>query len=179
MSEPMRRDSPDRPVILTGARAGQLCFSQPLPSLGITAGIEELDRRFRKRLAERSHSFVPLLLADHRKAVDVVQVLSRKFRVFPHRIDRPALKTGHIEQHTQFRMLQDQSIKFGYKILVIGFCQHPADMDDENLPAILFIELNWHILLLLLISGFNLIKANLHARGMPWGIHPTPSTFCG
>jgi hypothetical protein len=44
------------------------------------------------------------------------------------------MKTGHIEQHAQYRVPPEQSIKLGYKVLAIGFCQLPADMDDENPP---------------------------------------------
>ena len=60
----------------------------------------------------------------------------------------PAVETGHVEQHPQFSVLPDESLELRDKMFVICFCQLAADVNDENLPAVLFIELNGHIGLL-------------------------------
>ena len=41
-------------------------------------------------------------------------------------------------------MLLNESLKLGQKVLVIRLCQLPADVNDEQLSAVLFIELNGH-----------------------------------
>ena len=58
----------------------------------------------------------------------------------------PAGETGHIEQHTHFSVLPEQSLEFGHKIRVICLNQLPADFHDEYLAAVFFVELNGHIL---------------------------------
>ena len=45
----------------------------------------------------------------------------------------------------QFSVLPDEPLELGHKVLVICFCQLPADVNDENLPAVFFIELNGHL----------------------------------
>jgi hypothetical protein len=47
-------------------------------------------------------------------------------------------------------------------VLVICFYQLPADANHENLSAVFFIYLNWHLLQ----------KHNLWTRKNEWGEHP-------
>ena len=125
-----------------------LAFAQPIPRLSGFGVIEVSDRRFRERLAERRHAVLPFLIPDHREPFDVGEVFDVELDVLPQRAGFPAVKTGHVEQHAQFSVLPDESLELGHKVLVICFGQLPADVNDENLPAVFFIELNGHIELL-------------------------------
>src|SRR5664280_1425871 len=90
---------------------------------------------------------------DHRKPLDVGEVFHVELDVLPHRPGFPAVETGHVEQHAQFSMLPDKPLELGHKVLVICFCQLPADVNDENLPAVFFIELNVHFGLFWFLLG--------------------------
>jgi hypothetical protein len=46
------------------------------------------------------------------------------------------MEAGHVEQQPQFSVLPDEPLELGYKVLVIRSCQLPADVNDENLPAV-------------------------------------------
>ena len=43
--------------------------------------------------------------------------------------------------------------ELGHEVFVICFCQLATDVSDENLPAVVFIELNGHVALVLCFSG--------------------------
>ena len=130
-----------------------LHFAQPLPRLRSVSVIGVTNCRFRERLAERRHPFLPFLLAYHRQTVDVAEMMHRKLRVFPQRAGRPAVETCHVKQDAQFSVLPDESLEFGHKVFVICFDQLSADVYDENLPAVFFIELNGRIGFLSFDSG--------------------------
>jgi hypothetical protein len=49
------------------------------------------------------------------------------------------VEAGHVKQQAQFSVLPDESLELGHKVLVIRFRQLPADVNDENLPAVFFI----------------------------------------
>ena len=66
----------------------------------------------------------------------------------------PAVETGHVEQHAQFSVLPEESLELGHKVLVIRFRQLPADVNNENLPAVFFVELNGHFELLWFVCAF-------------------------
>jgi len=104
--------------------------------------IEIFDGRFRERLAERGHPFLPFLLTDRRQAANVAEVMHRKLRVRPQRAGRPAVETGHIEEHLQFSVQPDETLELGHKVLVIRCGQLPADANDEQLAAVFFIILD-------------------------------------
>jgi hypothetical protein len=106
--------------------------------------IEVSDRRFRERLAEGRHALLPLLFPDHREPFDVGEVFNVELDVFPQRAGFPAVKAGHVEKDSQFSVPPDESLELGHEMPVICFCQLPADVNDENLAVILFVELNGH-----------------------------------
>ena len=135
------------------ARTKRLRFAQPLPRLSGVGVIEVSDRRFRERFAEHRHAVLPLLIPDHREPFDVAEVSNVELDFLPQRAGFPAVETGHVEQHAQFSVLPDESLELGHKVLVIRLCQLPADVNDENLPAVFFIELNGHLELLWFVSG--------------------------
>jgi hypothetical protein len=54
------------------------------------------------------------------------------------------VETDHVEQHAQFSVLPEESLELGHKVLVICFYQLPADVNDENLSAVFFTQLNGH-----------------------------------
>jgi hypothetical protein len=62
------------------------------------------------------------------------------------------VETGHIEHEAQFSVLPEESFELGHKVLVIGLCQLPADVNHEHLPAVFFIELNGHFAFLSFVS---------------------------
>jgi hypothetical protein len=121
-----------------------LRFAQPGPRFSRFGMVEVSDRRFRERLAERRHAMLPLFVSDHREPLYVCKVFDVELDVLPQRSGFPTVKPGHVEQDTQFAVLPDESLELGLETLVIYFCELPADVNDQNLPAVLFIELNGH-----------------------------------
>jgi hypothetical protein len=121
-----------------------LGFNQPPPRLRGVGVIEVSGCRFRERFAEGRHAVVPFLFPNHREPFDVGEVPNVELDVFPHSAGIPAVETGHIEQHAQFSVLPKESLELRHKVLVIRSYQLPADVNDENLSAVLFIELNAH-----------------------------------
>src|ERR1039458_1412844 len=142
-----------------------LRFFQPLPRLSGRGVIEVSDRRFRERLEERRHAVLPLLIPDHREPFDVGEMFYVKLDVLPRCAGVSTVEIGHVEQHAQFSVLPDESLELGHKVPVICFCQLPADVNDEDLPAVFFIELNGHLALLSRLSTVSLIQA--HASSPP------------
>jgi hypothetical protein len=106
--------------------------------------IEVSNRRFREWLEERRHALLPLLITDYREPFDVCEVFCVELDVFPHRSGVPAMETSHIEQHAQFSMLPEESLELRHEVPVICLYQLSADVNNENLPAVFFIELNGH-----------------------------------
>src|SRR5664279_2320596 len=128
-------------------------FVQPLSRHGYVSVIEVSDHRFRERLAECRHALLPLPFPDHGESLDIGKVCETEFEVLPRRASFPAVEAGHIEQHAQLSVLPDESLELGYKVLAICFYQLPEDVNDENLPAVFFIEVNRHWALLRFVSG--------------------------
>ena len=122
-----------------------LFFGNPVTGLCGGGMIKVSDGRFCEGLAESRHSLLPLLFADNRQPVDVVEVMHRKLRIRPQRTKRPTVKVGHVEQHSQFSVLFDKSFKLRHKVLVIFFYQFSADVNGDKFPAVVLSELNRHI----------------------------------
>src|ERR1700722_7304486 len=122
----------------------RLGFAQPFPRLPAPGMVEVSDGRFGERLAERRHAGLPLRVPYHRKAFDVAEVFHVELDVLPQRAAFPAVETGHVEQQAQFSVLPDKSLELRHKVLIVRCCQLPADVNDENLAAAFFIELNGH-----------------------------------
>ena len=105
-------------------------------------------RRLRKGLEEDRHAVLPLFIANHREPFDIGEVFYVKLDVLPRRPCVPAVETAHVEQNAQFSVLPDESLELIHKVLVICLHQLSADVKDEYLPAIFFIQLNGHLELL-------------------------------
>jgi hypothetical protein len=96
---------------------------------------------------------LPFLVADHREPFDVGEVFHVELDVLPQRTSLPAVETTHVKQHAQSSLLPDESLELGHKMLLICFCELPAHVNDEDLPAVFFVELNGHIEFLSFDSG--------------------------
>ena len=60
--------------------------------------IEVSGRRLRKRLEERHHALLPLLVPDDREPLDIGEVFDVELYFTPQGADFPAMKAGQIEQ---------------------------------------------------------------------------------
>jgi len=74
---------------------------------------------------------------DHRKPFDVGEVL-RRLDVLHNAPAFQPWKPVHVEQHSQFPCSRTRRSDSGTKCSYL-FCQLPADVNDENLPAVFFI----------------------------------------
>src|SRR5579862_784514 len=120
---------------LASASIDRLRLAQPRARVSSVGVVDVLDGRFRERRAERRHPFLPFLVADHGQAVDVAEVTHRKLRVLPQRAGRPAVKTGHLEEHAELSVGVYESLELGDKVLVIRRCQRPADVNGTFPPV--------------------------------------------
>jgi hypothetical protein len=68
-----------------------------------------------KGLAERRHALLPLVFPDHREPFYVGEVFAIEFDVLPSGIGFPAVEADHVEKHSQFSVLPDESLELGHK----------------------------------------------------------------
>ncbi|MGA8149058.1 MAG: hypothetical protein WB870_16005 [Gallionellaceae bacterium] len=102
--------------------------------------IEVTDLRFCKRLAEHSHAVLPLLVTEHREPFNVGEVFDAELEVVPGRTGVPATESGHVEQHAQLPVLPNEPFNLWHKLLIIRLYQLAADVNDEQLAVVFFIE---------------------------------------
>ncbi len=96
---------------------------------------------------------LPLRFPNHGDPLEIGEVVDVKLDVFPQRPGFPPMEPGHIEQHSQFSVLADESLELGHKVVIIWLCQLSADVNGENLSAAFFFELNSHFGLLEFVAG--------------------------
>src|ERR1035437_4628952 len=83
----------------------------------------------------------------------------------------PPSRAGDFEEQSHSSVPRDESLELGHKVVVICFCQLPADVNDEDLPTVFFIELNGHLELLwfVLVNSFS-VSASADPPS-PWFKH--------
>lgn len=129
-----------------------LRLGQPSPRRSGVGVFEVSDRCFREWLTERRHAMLPYFFPNHGQSLNIGEVFDAKLEVFPRRASIPAVKAGHFKQYAQLSMLLNEAFKFRQKALIVCFDKLPADVNDENLSAVFFLELNGHCTFLWFIA---------------------------
>ena len=129
-------------------RLMRLGLAQPLPRRGGFGLIEIADLCLGEWLAKSRHAMLPFLVPNHGKSFDVREVLEVELDVLPERARFPTVETGHVEQDAQFSDHADETLELGDEMFVIRLGQLAADVNSEHFPAVFFIDLNRHIILL-------------------------------
>ena len=83
-----------------------------------------------------------LLVSDDREPLNVNKVGDIKLDLLPQGINFLTVEAGHINQYVQRFIQMNGAIALGQESFVICLSELAADVDNQNLSAVFFIQLN-------------------------------------